>query len=121
MPRAAVRRCSRTWAATGVRCLALRLDCHDRSPPAGWGYVGGFDNAGDKITFSVDSPSATLYDVTIRYATPYGEKYTRLVLNGGSTSDVFLPARSGWQDAAAGQLLLRQGQNTIDLVSNWGW
>jgi mannan endo-1,4-beta-mannosidase len=91
------------------------------TPVAGAGYVGGFDEASDKITFSVDSPSSRLYDVTLRYAAPYGEKTTTIVLNGGASSDVSLSASDTWGDVAAGQLLLNEGQNSIDIVNNWGW
>ncbi|KAL6858348.1 Mannan endo-1,4-beta-mannosidase man26A [Amphichorda felina] len=87
----------------------------------GTGYVGGFDEATDKLTWSVVGNSTTLYDVTLRYAGPNGEKTTTIVLNGGASSDVVLPATEGFVDIAAGQLLLEQGTNTIDIVSNWGW
>ena len=87
----------------------------------GTGYVGGFDEATDKLTWSVPSNGTTLYDVTLRYAGPNGEKTTSIVLNGGASSDVVLPESEGWVDLAAGQVLLEQGTNTIDIVSNWGW
>lgn len=83
--------------------------------------MGGFDEATDKLTWSVVGNSTTLYDVTLRYAGPNGEKTTTIVLNGGASSDVVLPATEGFVDIAAGQLLLEQGTNTIDIVSNWGW
>jgi mannan endo-1,4-beta-mannosidase len=87
----------------------------------GTGYVGGFDTAEDKITFTIDSDALTLYDVSIRYAGIYGEKRTSLVLNGGTTSEVLLPATDAFADAAGGQLLLDAGSNTIEIVNNWGW
>ena len=95
--------------------------CGPLTAVAGSGYVGGFEDATDKITFSVDSPSSQLYDVTLRYAAPNGEKTTTIVLNGGSNSDILLAASDGWEEVAAGQLLLEEGQNSIDIVSNWGW
>jgi mannan endo-1,4-beta-mannosidase len=51
----------------------------------------------------------------------YGDKHTSVVLNGGASSDVSFPASDTWANIAAGQLLLNQGSNTIDIVSNWGW
>lgn len=62
-----------------------------------------------------------MYDVTLRYAGPNGEKTTSIVLNGGASSDIVLPASDSWEDIAAGQVLLDEGSNTIDIVSNWGW
>jgi mannan endo-1,4-beta-mannosidase len=44
-----------------------------------------------------------------------------VVLNGGASSEVYFPASQTFADIAAGQLLLEEGANTIDIVSNWGW
>lgn len=83
--------------------------------------MGGFDESTDKITFTIDSDALTLYDVSIRYAGIYGEKRASLVLNGGSTSEVIIPETTTWESVSAGQVLLNEGSNTIDIVSNWGW
>lgn len=81
----------------------------------------GFEDATDQVTFQVTSENLTLYDISIRYAGVYGEKRTTLVLNGGSTSEVILAEGDTWATVAGGQVLLEAGNNTIDLVSNWGW
>lgn len=87
----------------------------------GTGYVGGFDESSDKITFTANSDALTLYDVSIRYAGIYGAKRTTLVLNGGASSEVQFEETTTWASVSGGQLLLNQGSNTIDIVSNWGW
>lgn len=89
--------------------------------PTGSGYVTGFDTAADKVTFRVAIDLPTLYDVEIRYAGIYGEKKTSLALNGGSTSEIDMPATTTWATVSAGQVLLNAGDNTLDIVSNWGW
>lgn len=61
-----------------------------------------FDNPDDKVTFSINSDSKKLYDVTIRVAAIYGEKYTNLILNGGSTSQVHFPATTEFVDVSVG-------------------
>lgn len=81
----------------------------------------GFSDATDKVTFTVDSTSTQLYDFTIRAAAIYGDKRTSVILNGGASSEVYFPAADTWADIAAGQLLLNQGSNTIEIVNNWGW
>jgi mannan endo-1,4-beta-mannosidase len=88
---------------------------------SGTGYVTGFDEATDKATFTVTSKKLTLYDISVRYAGIYGEKRTSMILNGGATTEVLLPATTEWATASGGQVLLEPGENTIDLVSNWGW
>ena len=87
----------------------------------GTGYVTGFDQATDKVTFTVPSTTTRLYDLTIRVAAIYGDKRTTVILNNGASSEVFFAAGTTFVNVAAGQVLLNQGSNTIDLVSNWGW
>ncbi|KAH8157823.1 glycosyl hydrolase family 26, partial [Xylaria polymorpha] len=88
---------------------------------SGTGYVDGFDDAADKITFTVNSDSVKLYDINIRYAGIYGAKVTTVVLNGGVKTDVSLAATSDWTTVSGGQVLLSEGANTIDIVDNWGY
>ncbi|KAJ1333773.1 mannan endo-1,4-beta-mannosidase [Microdochium nivale] len=88
---------------------------------SGSGYVTSFDTSTDKVSFRVTSDALTLFDISIRYAGIYGEKRTSLVLNGDSTSEVLLPASTSWVTASGGQVLLEAGDNSIDIVSNWGW
>jgi mannan endo-1,4-beta-mannosidase len=90
----------------------------------GTGYVGRFeDGAGSSVRFTVPNElsTAALYDVSIRYAGLFGDKYTRLVLNDGASSEVQLPATESWESVSAGQILLNPGDNTIDIVGHWGW
>ncbi|KAK0649977.1 GH26 endo-beta-1,4-mannanase, partial [Cercophora newfieldiana] len=91
------------------------------STPAGTGYVTGFDEGSDKVTFNVSSATTRLYDFTIRVAAIYGDKRTSVVLNGGASSEVYFPAATGFANIPAGQVLLQAGSNSIDIVSNWGW
>ncbi|KAI0813223.1 carbohydrate-binding module family 35 [Xylaria sp. FL0064] len=88
---------------------------------SGTGYVDGFDDAADKITFTINSDSAKLYDLSIRYAGPYGAKVTTVFLNGGARTDVSLAESSDFTIVSGGQILLNEGANTIDIVSNWGY
>lgn len=88
----------------------------------GSGYVEGFDTAGDEIRFEVTNSGAeALYDLKIIYNGPYGDKYTTVVLNGAGGSQVFLPATTTWVTTSAGQVLLKQGLNTVQIQNNWGW
>ncbi|KAK4187353.1 family 26 putative glycoside hydrolase [Podospora australis] len=87
----------------------------------GTGYVTGFDESTDKVTFTVSSPSQKLYDLSIRAAAIYGDKRTHVILNNGAASEVYFAASTSFQSVPAGQVLLHAGENTIDIVNNWGW
>lgn len=88
---------------------------------SGSGYVEGFDEATDSITFTVESSTSQLYDLSLIYNGPYGDKYTNVVLNGAGGSQVSLPATTAWTTVSAGQVMLKAGSNTIQVQNNWGW
>ncbi|KAF2837329.1 glycoside hydrolase family 26 protein [Patellaria atrata CBS 101060] len=115
-----------------VAAQKITLEAEDATPSgttvdtavagySGTGYATGFDESADKITFTVSSDSVKLYDLSIRYAGIYGEKRTYVVVNGGASSEVYFPATDAFTDVSAGQVLLNEGANTLDIVSNWGW
>ncbi|RPA94748.1 hypothetical protein L873DRAFT_1846481 [Choiromyces venosus 120613-1] len=90
---------------------------------SGTGYVDGFDESTDKMTFTLSSTAQKLYDLSIRYLVPSGAEVTRVVLNGGTGGDVSLAGTGAttWATVSAGQVLLNAGSNTITIQSNWGW
>ncbi|KAL0932806.1 mannan endo-1,4-beta-mannosidase [Colletotrichum truncatum] len=89
----------------------------------GTGYVTGFEGDNAKVTINVDctGEGQKLFDLNIRFAAIYGEKRTSVVLNGGASNEVLLAAGETWATVSAGQVLLNEGKNTIDIVRNWGW
>jgi mannan endo-1,4-beta-mannosidase len=89
--------------------------------PIGTGYVEGFSESTDKITFTVNVTESRLYDLNLIYNGPYGDKYTYVVLNNAGGSQVSLPSTTSWKTVPAGQVLLNQGINSIEIQSNWGW
>lgn len=88
---------------------------------SGTGYVTGFEDATDKVTFSFEVAEEKLYDLNIRYAGIYGEKQTSVTLNGGVSFEVPLEETEAFETASGGQVLLSEGDNTIEIISNWGW
>ncbi|KAH8643320.1 hypothetical protein IG631_00783 [Alternaria alternata] len=88
----------------------------------GSGYVDGFSDATDKVTFQIPSNTTGLYDLSLIYNGPNGDKQTYIVLNGGSGSQVSLPATTKWTTVSAGQVLFEENaNNTIEIQSNWGY
>ncbi|KAK2760924.1 Mannan endo-1,4-beta-mannosidase man26A [Arachnomyces sp. PD_36] len=87
----------------------------------GTGYVNGFNETTDKVTFNLNSTSQTLYDVSLRYAGIYGEKTTTVSFNGESSNNVVLPETEEFTSISGGQVLLNEGANVIEIQSNWGW
>ncbi|MGX7828130.1 glycosyl hydrolase [Actinokineospora sp. 24-640] len=88
---------------------------------SGTGYVAGFDTGTDQVTITIPDSPGGLHDLAVRYAAPYGSKNTTLRLNGSGMGELHLPETAAFTTAAAGQVLLRPGDNTVTLVNNWGW
>ncbi|MGX6608448.1 glycosyl hydrolase [Micromonosporaceae bacterium Da 78-11] len=88
---------------------------------SGTGAVAGFDAPDDAVTVTVPSGAEDLYDVVIRYHSPYGTKKTQLLLNGAVIGEIELSGSTGFTDAPAGRLLLRAGDNSITLRNDWGY
>ena len=101
-------------------CVPASLSILSNTIP-GTGYVEGFDEGTDKITFSVPATASQLYDLKLVYSGPNGDKYTYVVLNGAGGSQVSLPSTTTWTTVSAGQVLLNAGNNTIEIQNNWGW
>ncbi|XP_014552024.1 glycoside hydrolase family 26 protein [Bipolaris victoriae FI3] len=87
----------------------------------GTGYVEGFSDATDKVTFNISSQTGGLHDLELIYNGPYGDKFTNIVFNNAGGSQVSLPATTKWTTVPAGQVLLKAGINTVEIQSNWGW
>ncbi|MFI0719144.1 glycosyl hydrolase [Streptomyces sp. NPDC021224] len=87
----------------------------------GTGYAEGFDTASDKVTFTVPDSPGGLYSLSIRYDGPYGDKKTNLLVNDAGVGEISLPGTTDWTDAAAGNVLLKAGTNTVTVVNDWGW
>ncbi|GIP43921.1 mannan endo-1,4-beta-mannosidase [Paenibacillus sp. J45TS6] len=88
---------------------------------SGTGYVGGFDLAEDILTFEVSVPETALYNLEIGYSSPYGDKYTSLMINNKSQGEVALRQNSEFTQTQAGKILLQEGTNQISFLTNWGW
>ncbi|MFC9329736.1 glycosyl hydrolase [Kitasatospora sp. NPDC057015] len=88
---------------------------------SGTGYVEGFDAPDDTVTVTVPDSPGGLYDLTVRYRSPYGDKKTALRLNGAGAGEVSLASSTVFADAPAGRVLLRAGVNTVALQTDWGW
>lgn len=73
------------------------------------------------ITFNANVNSTGFYKLTIRAATPSGNKNQDLYVNNEYNALLQFPANNNWFDFNAGTILLKQGNNTIRIQKNWGW
>jgi mannan endo-1,4-beta-mannosidase len=62
-----------------------------------------------------------LYTLTVGYASEYGDKQAKLVVNGGSGGGFTLPGSKQWSEATAGKALLVAGKNTVTIEKDWGY
>jgi hypothetical protein len=93
----------------------------DAAGYSGTGYVAGFDTATDTLTMTIPDSPGGLHSLTVRYSAPFGTKTATLRLNGAGHGDVVLTESTAFTSAAAGKVLLLEGDNTVTIVNNWGW
>lgn len=88
---------------------------------SGSGYATNFMNGGDKITVKVNVPKKAFYSIFIQY---HSESYKEqdISINEGSSSAVqFKSSGSEFALANGGKHLLNEGENSITIISGWGW
>ena len=87
----------------------------------GTGFVTGFDADGDKVTMTVDVIKGDLYNLYIRYAAPFGEKYNFVYVNNVNLGSVQFAASDSFKETLVGKVYLDKGVNTIAIVKEWGF
>ena len=92
-----------------------------RAGYSGTGYVTGFDSDGDKVTMTVDVIKGDLYNLYIRYAAPFGEKYNFVYVNNVNLGSVQFAASNSFKETLVGKVYLDKGVNTIAIVKEWGF
>lgn len=86
----------------------------------GSGFVTGFDADGDKVSITVNVNKG-IHNLYIRYASPYGEKFNFVHVNGENMGSVAFPSSTTFAEIKVGKVYLRQGSNTIAIVKDWGY
>jgi mannan endo-1,4-beta-mannosidase len=87
----------------------------------GTGFVTGFDSDGDKVTMTVNVIKGDLYNLYIRYAAPFGEKFNFVYVNNINFGSVQFAASNGFKEILVGKIFLDEGVNTIAIVKEWGF
>ena len=114
----------------GTLCEAEDLDLKgltlatDHSGYTGHGFVGGFANVGDSLSFTVDVPAAGDYDIDARYANSTGgdgrdtTRQLSISADGGTAGTMNLPSTGGWNNwgIATTSLNLSAGAHTITVA-----
>ena len=87
---------------------------------SGRGYVTDFTESGDNVRFRFDVP-AGLYRLTLRFATPYGEKGFDLRVAGVPSSGKFPATGGAFADHDAGLFQLTGGPVAVVVGKGWGY
>ncbi|MGL4514447.1 MAG: glycosyl hydrolase [Lacipirellulaceae bacterium] len=86
---------------------------------SGTGYVTGFDNDNDRVSWSVNVPGG-LYDVYLGYRSQFGDKGYSLHVGPSSTQGTFTQS-STWAQEYAGQFYLDTPTTPFAVQKNWGY
>ena len=93
----------------------------ERSGYSGSGYVTGFDNNSDYIELNVNVTSPGTYYLNVQYASQYGDKYTKLIVNNSDHGDKLLKQSTKFTDGYLDEISLNSGDNKIKLQNDWGY
>ena len=85
----------------------------------GTGYVTGFDQSGDRVTWSNFTATAGAYRMTVRFRSPFGDKGFEGSLNGVAFSGTFKQS-GGFASYDAGLVTL-QAANTLSIGGGWNY
>ena len=73
----------------------------------GTGFVTGFDSDGDKVTMTVRcDQKGDLYNLYIRYAAPFGEKYNFVYVNNVNLGNVQFAASNIFKETFISKIYL---------------
>lgn len=76
---------------------------------------------GDTLTIKVNVEKAGMYDMNVCYATDEGAKTQKMNINGTPQSDIALSNQSTFKESKVATVKLKAGENTIEIVSYWGY
>ncbi|HLZ54614.1 MAG TPA: CBM35 domain-containing protein, partial [Verrucomicrobiae bacterium] len=100
----------------------LTGNCHVTTAVSGYsgtGYVTGFQSANDTVNWSFTGTPG-LYDLLIRYRSPYGPKGYAGVMDGHGFSGMF-PSNSVFASFDAGLVQVVAGVNTLQIGGSWNY
>ena len=111
-------RCQTIEAETGT--LSGTLISTQITGYSGTGYVTGFDADGDKVTVTFNARKG-VYNLYVRYASPSGDKFNFIHLNGENLGSVSFPRSTSFTETKVGKVYLQEGVNTLAIVKEWGY
>ena len=121
----------RVWIACWLSCISINIQAQtfeaeegilagtqvesQRPGYTGSGYVTGFDMDNDKVTMNVDVINAGVYELFIRYAGPYGEKFNFVFVNDLNLGSVQFLETMTFKETLIGKMFLEEGSNSISI------
>ncbi|TRX48797.1 T9SS type A sorting domain-containing protein [Fulvivirga sp. M361] len=88
---------------------------------SGTGYVTGFDADGDKVSVTLNIPTANTYELTIGYASEFGDKTNDIYVNGNFLMQQVFPESNSFTPLKIGDIALAEGENVVEIRKNWGF
>lgn len=107
-------------AETGTLSGGAGVDT-SRAGYSGTGYVTNFASADASVAIPINLASAGTYQLVLRAASPWGEKYARILVNGEDQGEVYLPQNADWADVSGPIVFLPKGLGTVTIVRDWGY
>ena len=91
-----------------------------RSGYSGTGYVTGFDADNDRVSITTQA-TAGVYKIYVRYASPSGDKWNFVKINGQTLGSLAFPLSGSFVETLVGKVYLKEGVNLIEIIKDWGY
>jgi len=88
----------------------------------GTGFVDGFAEVGDAVSFDISVKTASTYTIKLRYSCAAGNATRAIYVNGSKVTDLTLPQTANWDTwgAASLSVSLNAGMNTVNVAYDSG-
>ncbi len=100
---------------SGTRIATQRLGY------SGKGYVTAFESDTAKLTLHAQASKAGIYEMSVRFCSPSGEKGYDIAVNGIGMSGMFPKTDDRFSIWKTGRVELNEGTNEIVLRRGWGY
>jgi mannan endo-1,4-beta-mannosidase len=86
-------------------------------------YVGNFSKDSSSVTFLVDVPVTSNYDIIISTAAAYGKghKLNYVLVNGKQIGEIETLENNVFAESVIKYVYLEKGKNEITVQKSWGW
>lgn len=108
------------YEAEDAELLGSAFVTSNQSGYSGDGYVEGFYDEGDGVTFTVTAEASGFYDLNFRTSSS-DHKVNDVYLDGTKIGDLTVEKTNGFENSIYEHVYLEAGEHEVQYMKNWGY